>query len=184
MGKLPRILYPPATDDQHFDHEANLHRIQRIEQQLDSNTHSVSLLGAQLVKEEALLRQDMAEVEYLERSLRSTESLRRQQDRSLHPLARRVRSARQDVDLLALENQDIKLSTPPYTTLFQDKDLLPVLEQLQNHLDNMHKSVLDIKQVEEAVEDTSLSLTTFMRNEYTHPGLLSFNRAGPLDAHG
>lgn len=156
--KLTRIPYPPATDEHHFDHAANLHRIGRIEEQLNSDMHSMSLLRAQLAKEEELLNQDEAEVKYLEQSLKSNDATRRQQSRTLHPMARNLLANLSDSDSLNLHDHEKAHPEPSLLTLFEDADMLPTLQQLQNHLDSMHNNIHDIKQVTQAISMVSCDL--------------------------
>lgn len=118
------------------------------------------LLQAQLAKEEELLKQDEAEVKYLEQSLKSNEAIRRQQSRTLHPMAQKLLAPRANIDLMDLHDAEEKADEPSLEILFEDNDMSPILEQLQNHLDSMHKNSKDIKDVKCLVEETSFDLTT------------------------
>lgn len=118
----------------------------------------MSLLQAQLAKEEELLRQDEAEVKYLEESLKSNDIARRQQNKTLHPITRGLLAEDSDQDSRTLHNHEMKDSEPSISILFQEQDMLSTLEQLQNHLDTMHNNVHDIKNVKRAVELASLDL--------------------------
>lgn len=152
--------YPPGTEEQYFDHEANLHRVNRIEEQLSSNTHAMKLLQAQLAKEEELLKQDEAEVKYLEESLKSNEAIRRQQSRTLHPMARKLLNSHLDVGSADLHKIEEKECTSSLQILFEDEDVLPLLEQLQSHLDSMHNNSREIKEVKCVVDTSNLALAT------------------------
>lgn len=172
--KLTRIPFPPKTEDSYFDHEANLHRIRKIEEQLTSSIHSIKLLRAQIVQEEKHLKQEEAELEYLERSLQSNEKFRRQQTRTLHPTARRLLGDLEDLDLLVLEDKDRKEPDISVSDLFQDHTMKPVLQLLINHLDNMDNNIAEIKGVTRAAEMTGCRLDSFIS---TNLDLRKSNRA-------
>jgi len=150
IERLPRIPFPPSTDEHYFDHEANISRVSKIEEQLTANIHSINLLRAQITKEEQLLKQDQAEVDYLEHSLKSNEVLRRDQGRTLHPIARRLGKDAY-VDLLELDNGDKKGSEPWIAELLFDEEMRPVVEQLQNHLDSMQNNTMHLGYVNSVV---------------------------------
>lgn len=150
--------YPAGTEEQYFDHEANLHRVNRVEEQLSSSTHAMKLLRAQLAKEEELLKQDEAEAIYLEESLKSNEAVRRQQSRTLHPLARQLLKHSTHPGSADSDKSEEKLCTSSLHILFQDEDMLPILEQLQSHLGSMHNNSREVKEVKCVVENTNLAL--------------------------
>lgn len=152
--------YPAGTEEQHFDHEANLHRINRIEEQLSSNTHAMKLLSAQLAKEEELLKQDEAEARYLEESLKSNEAIRRQRSRNLHPMSRRLLDHAKNGFFEDLNESEDRDGMSSLQILFDDEDMLPVLEQLQSHLESMHSNSRTITEVQSSVETTDLALRT------------------------
>lgn len=156
--KLPRIPFPPSTDERHFDHEANLHRISKIEEQMTADIHSINLLRAQIAKEERLLKQDKAEVDHLEESLKSNEAYRRDQTRTLHPTARKLGQKADSIDLLALEAKDKKPIWTSITDLFKIQEMAPILKQLQNHLDSMQSNVADTRVVSSAVKQAAVEL--------------------------
>lgn len=158
---MPRIPYPTGTDESHFDHEANLGRINKLEEQLTSNINSVTLLRAQIAKEEGLLKEEKAELEQLERSLQSNEAFRRQQSRNMHPIARKLVQDHGELDLLAMEDGNKKEAEPCITDLFRDEEVKPVLQQLQNHLDTMHDNVAEVTRVTKVVEKASVDLESF-----------------------
>lgn len=116
----------------------------------------MSLLQAQLEKEEKLLKQDEAEVRYLEQSLKSNDTTRRQQNRTLHPMARDLLADNADLNLPSLHEK--MESVPSISILFQDQDMLSTLGQLQHHLDSMHNNIHGIKHVKQAVEKASVEL--------------------------
>ena len=160
IKRLPRIPFPPSTDEQYFDHDANIHRISKIEEQLTANIHSMDLLRAQIAREEQLLKQDQAEVDYLERSLKSNEVLRKEQSKTSHPIARGL-GQDLEVDLLALDNEDKKVLEPSVAGLFEDDDLRPVLQHLQNHLDSMHANATDLGDVKNAIKMAAIELEVY-----------------------
>lgn len=118
----------------------------------------MSLLRAQLGKEEELLKQDEANVNHLEQSLKSNDATRRQQSRTLHPMARNLLANHADSDLLDLHDREKLDPEPSLLTLFQDEDMLVTLEQLQNHLDSMHNNIHLVKHVTRTVDMASLDL--------------------------
>ena len=158
--RLPRIPFPPSTDEYYFDHEANIHRISKVEEQLNANIHSMNLLRAQIAKEEQLLNQDQAEVDYLEHSLRSNEMLRREQNKTFHPVARKLRQD-QHVNLLAPDHGDTKTSEPPIAELFEDAELNPILQQLQNHLSSMQTNAVGLGGIKNAIREAAVELEVY-----------------------
>lgn len=121
----------------------------------------MTLLRAQLAKEEELLKQDEAEVNHLEQSLKSNDTIRRQQSRTLHPMARTLLADLSDPDSLPLNDHKKADPEPSLLTLFEDEDMLSTLEQLQNHLNSMHNNIDGIKKVTHAVDMASLDLRSF-----------------------
>lgn len=148
--------YPAGTEEQYFNHEANLHRVNRIEEQLSSNIHAMKLLSAQLAKEEELLKQDEADARYLEESLKSNEAIRRKQSRTLHPMAQQL--VNHNVHHCSAFDGVETQAMPSLQVLFDDEDMLPILEQLQSHLESLHNNSRTIKEVQSIVEKTNLAL--------------------------
>lgn len=128
---------------------------------MTADTHSMNLLKAQIEKEENLLKQDEAELAHLEESLKANEALRRDQSRTLHPIARRLGQHQDNIDLLGLEATSKKPIKPSLAELFDDEEMLPILEQLQNHLDSMQNNVADIKQVRDATTQAAVELQLY-----------------------
>ncbi|KAK5088172.1 hypothetical protein LTS08_004769 [Lithohypha guttulata] len=156
LERLPRIPFPPGTDERYFDYEAILDRASKLEEQFTSNTHSANLLRAQIAKEEELLRQDEQEVTRLEQGLKDNELIRKEQARSLHPIARTLGESSSGVDLTAQTSgikSDIHLSE-----LFQDEDLQPVLIQLLSHLDSIDENTEHIREVKRMIDATTTNL--------------------------
>lgn len=115
----------------------------------------MSLLRAQIKKEEQLLKQDQAEVDQLEHSLKSNEILRREQSRTSHPIARKL-GQEQYVDLLALDSENKKVPESSITELFQDEEMSSTLQQLQNHLDSMRNNTKDLSDVKKVVKQAAI----------------------------
>lgn len=111
----------------------------------------MNLLRAQIAKEEQLLKQDQAEVDHLEHSLKSNEMLRRDQVRTLHPVARKL-GHDSHIDLLALHNDEKKGLNPSLAGLLEDEEMTPTLRQLRDHLDSMHRNTVDLGDVTSLVK--------------------------------
>lgn len=120
----------------------------------------MNLLRAQIAKEEQLLKQDQAEVDYLEHSLKSNEMLRREQSKTFHPVARKLRQD-QHVNLLALDNGDTKTSEPSIAELFEDAELNPILQQLQNHLNSMQTNAVDLGDIKNALQQAAVEVKVY-----------------------
>lgn len=161
IERLPRIPFPPGTEEQHFDYEANLNRMAKVEEQLTNNTHSMNLLRAQIKKEEALLKQDERELANLESAMKDNEAVRREQSRSLHPIVRDLGLENENIDILALDRAHSKSSMVDVHELFEDEDMAPILAQLQNHLLSLQQNVSDLRNVKEAVCNVSRDLSTY-----------------------
>lgn len=161
IERLPRVPFPPSTEELYFDHEANLHRLGTIEEQLSANIHSLNLLRAQIAKDEQRLKQDEAEVEHLESSLRSNEIYRREQGKTLHPLAQNIGVHRGTLDLLFLDTKMDKDEEPSIAQLFEDDELRQVLHQLRNHLDSMQSNTSGVRQIEEIIQHMASELDIY-----------------------
>lgn len=149
-----------GTEEHFFDHEANLHRVVRVEEQLSSNLHAMKLLQAQLIKEEQYLKQDEAEVIYLEESVKSNEAVRRQQSRTLHSVARKLLAYPADHNSTNIYEDEEDDHNSALQILFEDNDMLPLLQQLQNHLQSMHSNTSSIQEVKSVVKATGLNLSS------------------------
>lgn len=153
MQQVPRMPFPPSTNDNDFDYEATLDRISYLEDQLTSNQQSINLLRAQIKKEETLLKEDEQEVERLDRSFKSNTAFRRQQSKSLHSLARKAAG---DVDdgqhkQLAVAAAQVDCHAKE-STWVQDLELQATLKQLRSHLGSMANNISDVKQLDVQME--------------------------------
>lgn len=149
--------YPPSTRVDHFDHEANIARVASLEARLTANQHSIFLLRAQLKEEEKLAREDEAEVEHLERSLKSNQAFRRQQARTLHVVAKEYLDSTQ----MGVENQyrtvrgveQEKMSpSASVNELVKDEDLKPTLDQLRSHLQSIQSNVTSVSRLKATID--------------------------------
>lgn len=113
-------------------------------------------MRAQIAKEEELLRQDEQEVTRLEQGLKDNELLRKEQARSLHPIARTLGESSSGVDLTG-QTSGIK-SGIHLSELFQDEDLQPVLIQLLSHLDSIDENTEHIREVKRMIDATTTNL--------------------------
>lgn len=121
----------------------------------------MNLLRAQIAKEEELVKEEEAQLEQLERSLQSNQAFRRQQSRNMHPVARKIIQDHGEFDLLDLEDENKKELEPSVSDLFQDEELRPMLQQLQNHLNSMHNNIADVTKVTKVIKNTDYYLESF-----------------------
>ena len=147
--RLPRMPFPPRTDERDFDFEGTLHRVRTLENQLTSNIHSIALLKAQIKKEEDSLGEDVEALEALENSARDVRGLRKEQSRKLHPLARQHTS---DIEAVEEAAQQPLMDTD----LENDLDAKVLVYQLRSHLESMRNNssgtteILDMMDVVQA----------------------------------
>jgi len=132
----------------------------------------VNLLRAQIAKEEELLEQDQAEVDRLEHSLKSNEMLRRDQGKGLHQFARKL-GQDQYVDLLALAQQQKTTFDPSLAELWEDDEMNPIRQQLQNHMDSIENNAADLEDVmnivkKAATDVQAYAFSTFNETSYRH----------------
>lgn len=120
----------------------------------------MNLLRPQIAKEEQLLKQDQAEVDYLEHSLKSNETLRREQSKSFHPVVRNL-GRDQDVNLLAWGNGDKRMPEPSVAELFEDDELHPILQQLENHLNSIQNNAVDLDDIKNAVQHAAVEVEVY-----------------------
>lgn len=151
--------YPASVRADHFDHEANIARVASLEARLTANQHSILLLRAQLKEEEILAREDEAEVEHLQQSLKSNRAFRRQQARTLHAVAKQYLDTTQ-MDLRnqhrvtrEVEQDKVQLSSS-VNELVMDEDLKPTLDQLRSHLQSIESNVMGVSRLKERIDVT------------------------------
>lgn len=161
IDRLPKIPFPPGTEEQHFDYEASLNRMAKVEDQLNSNVHSMNLLRAQIQKEEALLKQDEHEAAVLEKAMRDNEVLRREQSRSLHVIARDIGMDNTQRDSLSLDRGDAVRTMIDTSELLQDESMAPIMAQLQSHLGTMQHNFSELRDVKQAINEVSRELTIY-----------------------
>lgn len=156
ISRLPRILYPASTRLDHFDHEANIARVASLEARLTSNQRSIALLRAQLKEEEIRAREDEEEVEHLTESLGSNRAFRRQQARTLHSVAKQYLEGTEkhveDPNGTTQEAAKKMSSDVSMNELAKDNDLMPVLNQLQDHLRSIQVNVDSVSKLKQEMD--------------------------------
>ena len=149
IDRLPRIPYPPGTEENHFDNESNLHTVTRLETKLAANRQSMHLLRKQIAKEEQSLKTDKDELHQLNENSSRNEISQRELVRTLHALARTDDEERTNVDILDLELSAKQKGDSGLAVLYEDIDIAPILTQLHHHLDSIDQNVAAIRSVAE-----------------------------------
>lgn len=148
MQQVPRMLFPPSTNDNDFDYEATLNRTSYLEDQLTSNQQSIHLLRAQIKREEVLLKEDKQEVGRLDQAFKSNTAFRRQQSKSLHPITKKIAGELSDQQhkqpLIATGKVDFSADESSWA---RDQELQAILKQLRSHLGSMANNVSDVQQL-------------------------------------
>lgn len=144
--RLPRMPFPPRTDERDFDFEATLHRVRTLENQLTSSIHSIALLRAQIKKEEEALRKDKDDLQALEQSAKSARGMRKEQSRKLHPLAREEAGDNETMEDAVAQNSMIEID------LEEDKDAQVLVGQLRSHLESIRNNTAGTMEILDAME--------------------------------
>lgn len=121
----------------------------------------MSLLKAQIAKEEQLLSQDEAEVKHLEQSLRSREAHRRELSKTLHSSARILGQDYRNPNLIASQDESRRELAPSLAGLLEDEEMQPVLEQLYGHLLTMDSNISVIRGIRQGVDSVGTELQTY-----------------------
>jgi len=153
--RLPRMPFPPRTDERDFDFEGTLHRVRSLENQLTSNIHSIALLKAQIKKEEDALRNDREDLRVLEQTAKDARGLRKEQSRKLHPLARGQAGECESVEEAAVQAPMLDLD------LENDKDAKMLVEQLRSHLESVRNNTSGTQEIVDAMEAVQAKLDIF-----------------------
>ena len=187
MHRLPRMPFPPSTDEQQFDFEATLQRIGSLEDQLTDNIHSINLLRAQVAQEERSLQEDRRELASLNNNMKSTEALRRRQQKTLHPLAQAVRETQMAVQQTESDDETSNIlnnhhpGSKAWMLPEADLDVQPLLKQLRSHLDTIHNNTAGVQPIGAAVTEAQAAI-----HKYTHGTLRpqQYSRLYGFDQHG
>jgi kinetochore protein Fta7 len=175
---VPRIPFPPKTDEAFFDYEATLNRtvdrllscygapakhLQRVlEAQLTADLHSASLLKAEIKKERRLLEGDKEELQQLEKALRDEEARRQRHSKGLHPLAK-IGEAYTGRLRTVEEGPRLPCSIgPSFRDLEDDTNLEDLLEQLHSHLESMQNNTGSIAEIPLAMTTSQRALDCFL----------------------
>lgn len=179
--KIARGLpFPPGTKTQReedFDFEKILDGTRSQEAQLTPALHSTELLKSEIRKEAALLEQETAALEQLERNAKSERQRRRAEAKKLH--ASLQQSGMGDESRDTLNFADVK--TPldildvstwivvqcDLTNVYQgekiDDDLKPIVEELQSHVDSMRNNFKQVEGIMPAMDQSEASIRVALR---------------------
>ncbi|KAF2762129.1 Sec6-domain-containing protein [Pseudovirgaria hyperparasitica] len=156
--RLPNMPFPPKTKELHFDLEKLMERNRLLDGQLTASLHGVKLLEAEIEKEERALSHDRAVSEQLESKAKLAEQKHRQTGAKLHPL---LRSSAATGDDDHPESIKVAFSTRINATSIDetDQDLVPLLDQLRNHLESMQANVAPIYGLRNTIAQAHCALT-------------------------
>jgi kinetochore protein Fta7 len=152
--RLPRMPFPPRTDERDFDYEGTLHRVRTLENQLTSNTHSVAILKAQINKEEEALRNEKEDLHAVEQSAKDARALRKEQSKKLHALAR-------DQPVENAEDEVAGQAAQLELDLENDKDAKILVDQLRSHLESIRNNTAGTKEIVDVMEEVQAKLDVF-----------------------
>lgn len=119
-----------------------------------------------------MLAMDKQELEQLKQAMRSSEALRRKQDKNLHPLARRTQEDSQMDENNSHSNTELRgneydeatterLDSATFAALEEDERVNPLLQQLRSHLESMRNNTAEMKSVGQAVGHAQIALDDF-----------------------
>ena len=161
IRKIPRMMFPPKTEDAHFDYENILTRTRLLGAQLTADNHSAALLKAEIRKERRQLQQDQLELEVLEKGQRDTKAMRKQHDKGLHPLACSAQAVGASHDRRARQSHIVPDSTSTTADLDKDPTIQPLLKQLRSHLESMHNNTICVSDTKDAITRSAAALDIF-----------------------
>ncbi|KAI9880693.1 MAG: hypothetical protein M1830_001326 [Pleopsidium flavum] len=175
LGKrLPKIPFPQSTKDVHFNFETILASNQALDSQITLAIHAIGLLKAEITREEHSLTAERRILQELEANSRAEESLRKRQAKNVHPLLRSGRDFRQDIDVaddVGLDRSAQPESLSPVAK--SDAKILPILADLQNHLDNINANTVQATNIRNrifkaraVIDDALYSRTDLSQYEY------------------
>ncbi|EEQ87545.1 hypothetical protein RJZ56_001417 [Blastomyces dermatitidis] len=150
--RLPRMPFPPGTQDADFDYEAALDDNRALELQLATAANSADLLRAEIKREEAQLARERAQLEELEKNARTAQVERKRQTRNAHPVIRRLERSGERSD----GSTDFTFTGPKDNTsmlceIDPDSELYPLIKQLRSHLESMQNNATQVAGLREAI---------------------------------
>ena len=155
------MMFPPKTEDAHFDYENTLTRTRLLGTQLTADNHSAAMLKAGIKKERAQLKQDRVELEVLEKGQRDTKAMRKQQDKGLHPLACAMQAAGASHDRRARQGPVVPISNSTTADLDDDPSIQPLLKQLRSHMESMNNNTICVSETKDAIKRSAAALDIF-----------------------
>jgi kinetochore protein Fta7 len=182
------------TTDETFDFETTLNRISALQATLNMNMQSCKLLRDQVKRERRELKRDQAELAQLKEGLKSSEALRRQQEKSLHPIVAAWQDEQMDEDVEKMNQRagidgsrmgmgNIHGGTEIGASDGEvDEEMAPLLKQLRDHLGSMQNNTAGMMPVLEAMEGTKVALGRFVAGRVD--GAAMVRRAYGIDGDG
>ncbi|KAL2376473.1 hypothetical protein RJZ90_007498 [Blastomyces dermatitidis] len=169
--RLPRMPFPPGTQDADFDYEAALDDNRALELQLATAANSADLLRAEIKREEAQLARERAQLEELEKNARTAQVERKRQTRNVHyaisciisegslsqkALTCHVRLIQSFGVWNARESEAMGVQTlhsldRKITPIDPDSELYPLIKQLRSHLESMQNNATQVAGLREAI---------------------------------
>ncbi|KAF7503613.1 hypothetical protein GJ744_003435 [Endocarpon pusillum] len=160
--RLPRMPFPPGTDELSFNFESTINRQRVLEEQLTANTHAVGLLTAEVGEETALLEREKEGLATLEKDLSDLERSEARQEQRLHPFAQANALETPPKTTVEYDARTVSGTTAPTVSdLDDDRETKDMLEQLRHHLDSMQNSVESTRDIEVALATSQAALGVF-----------------------
>jgi DNA repair exonuclease SbcCD ATPase subunit len=147
---------------------------------LTANTHTISLLSAEVKEETNLLEQEREELAALERELTDLEEMDAKQEKRLHPFARRSHLENSQTIIGDYETRPVvKQPAPTLSELEDDPEAKELLDQLRHHLDSMQNNIEGTKNISVALAKSQAALDMF---NWRHLGTTEYRQVYGLDA--
>ncbi|KAL9618518.1 MAG: hypothetical protein Q9160_006774 [Pyrenula sp. 1 TL-2023] len=156
--RLPRMPFPPSALDNDFDFEATIERKRSLDCQLIKTTHAINILEGEITREQESLDKEEAELERLQKDLKTNDVLRRRRVKNVHPLASSftniVSKISDSTDKIYCATSAIDSSRPSSN----DPSLAQLVAQLSDHLYSMQNNSKLTVGVKDAISNSQAAL--------------------------
>ncbi|KAJ5785013.1 CENP-A-nucleosome distal centromere subunit CENP-Q [Penicillium pulvis] len=162
LGKrLPRMPFPPITNDSNFDYESALDEHRTLEASLATIKDSTDLLKAEIAKEEALLASDKKELQAMDKNAKRAEAERKRLMKNEHPVLRQLDELPQDSGSSGFTLVDAKPNQATLDELDTDPEIQTLMKQLHGHLQSMQTNTAPLVGLRDAITRSQAALDIF-----------------------
>lgn len=162
-AKVPKMMFPPKTNETSFDLEALMEKNRLLETQLTAAVHTVELLKVAISEEEQALEEDKRALARFEKDAKAEVRQWEQQAKKMHPLLElpdlkdKPRDGAEQIGFVSDDSDD--------RSIFEtdDAELAPVLQQLRSHVDNISQNNQQVDGLTEGISRASMALNELLR---------------------